>query len=119
MRLEIGRIDHDRLAFSPLGRQAIHHQGEHALVAPPLPAVIERLCRTIFPRRIPPPQAVAIDEDNAAQYATVINPGSTMALGEKTAEAEPFARPSAKKDRSSLRLLTELESDRDDQINGS
>jgi len=56
---EIGRIDHDGLAGGTPARQAIDHRDEDALVAPPLPAVVERLCRAIRPRRIPPSQTVA------------------------------------------------------------
>jgi hypothetical protein len=78
MRFEIGRVDHDRLALGALGRKAIHHRHEDTLVAPSLPAVVERVCRTIFPGRIPLPQPIAIDEDNAAKDAVIIDPRSTM-----------------------------------------
>src|SRR3546814_15911695 len=70
VRFEIGRVDHDRLAFGGLRcRQAFHHADEDAFVAPPLPAIVERLCRAIFSRRIPPPQPITIDEDDTAQNA--------------------------------------------------
>src|SRR3546814_1070896 len=49
-------------------------------LAPPLPAIVERLCRAIFSRRIPPPQPITIDEDDTAQNAPVINPRTAMAL---------------------------------------
>src|SRR3546814_1300977 len=81
VRFEIGRVDHDRLAFGSLRcRQAFHHADEDAFVAPPLPAIVERLCRAIFSRRIPPPQPITIDEDDTAQNAPVINPRTAMAL---------------------------------------
>ena len=83
VRFEISRIDHDCLALGTFGRKAIHHCDEYALVAPSLPAVVERLCRTIFPGRIPPPQAIAIDEYNAAQHAAIIDPRLTMASGKE------------------------------------
>src|SRR3546814_1261846 len=77
----VGRVDHDRLAFGSLRcRQAFHHADEDAFVAPPLPAIVERLCRAIFSRRIPPPQPITIDEDDTAQNAPVINPRTAMAL---------------------------------------
>src|SRR3546814_4029563 len=81
VRFEIGRVDHDRLAFGSLRcRQAFHHADEDAFVAPPLPAIVERLCRAIFSRRIPPPQPITIDEDDTAQNAPVTNPRTAMAL---------------------------------------
>ena len=79
MRFEIGRIDHDRLALSTPSRQAIHHRDEDPFVAPTLSAVVERLGRTRFPRRIAPPQTVAIEEDNAAQHSAIIDPRPAMA----------------------------------------
>src|SRR3546814_6179142 len=55
VRFEIGRVDHDRLAFGSLRcRQAFHHADEDAFVAPPLPAIVERLCRAIFRSEEPP-----------------------------------------------------------------
>ena len=42
MRLQVGRVDHDRLVLGPLGGQARHDPGEDAIVAPTLPAVVER-----------------------------------------------------------------------------
>lgn len=81
MRFEVGRVDHDRLAIRSLRRrQTFHHADEDAFVAPPLPAIIERLCRAIFPRRVPPPQPIAIDEDDPAQNPPVINALTPEAL---------------------------------------
>src|SRR3546814_1283512 len=88
VRFEIGGIDHDRLAVGSLGRcQTLHHPNEDALVAPPLPAVVERLCRAILPRRIAPPAPIPADEDDTPQTAPVINPRTAIArrtLGLKT-----------------------------------
>lgn len=42
MCLQVGRIDHHRLCLAVLGCQASHHLSKDALVAPPLPAVVER-----------------------------------------------------------------------------
>jgi hypothetical protein len=49
-------------------------------VPPPLPSVVERLRRAILPRRIAPPQAIAIDEDYAAQNPPIIDARLAMAL---------------------------------------
>ena len=82
MRFKIGRVDHDRLALGSLRcRQAFHHADEDAFVAPPLPAIVERLRRAVFPRRIAPPQPIAVDEDDPAQNAPIINALAAMALG--------------------------------------
>ena len=83
VRRQIGRINHHRLRNSGFGGQTFHHSGEDALVAPSLPTVLERLWRAIFPGRIAPPQAIAIDEDNTAQDTPVIDPWHTMALRKK------------------------------------
>src|SRR3546814_704169 len=81
VRFEIGRVDHDRLAFGSLRcRQAFHHADEDAFVAPPLPAIVESLCRAIFSRRITPPHPITIDEDDAAQNPPVIDALPAMAL---------------------------------------
>src|SRR3546814_4296195 len=82
VRFKIGRVDHDRLALGSLRcRQAFHHADEDAFVAPPLPAIVERLRRAVFPRRIAPPQPIAVDEDDPAQNAPIINALAAIALG--------------------------------------
>lgn len=81
MGVQIGRVDHDRLALWPLRcRQALHHADEDAFVAPPLPAIIKRLCRAILPRRIAPPEPIAVDEDDPAQNPPVVNALAAMVL---------------------------------------
>ena len=83
MGLEIGRVDHDGLALCSLRHsQAFHHLEKDALVTPTFPAVIKRLGGAIFLWRIAPPEAVAVDENDAAQNASIINALATMALGE-------------------------------------
>ncbi len=77
----------------------------HALVAPAFPAVIKRLRRAIFLRRITPTQPVAVDEDDAAQNASIINALAASGSWGNRAEDEPFARPSAKTNYSSVGLL--------------
>src|SRR3546814_7223002 len=63
-------------------RQTFHHPKEDALVAPPLPAVVQRFVWTIVLRCIPPAQPVAIDEDNPAQHPSIIDTWPAMAPGE-------------------------------------
>ena len=80
MRFKIRRVDHDRLFLWPFGGQTLHDPSKDAHVAPPLPAIVEGIRRAILPRRISPPQAVAIDEDYAAQDPPVIDTRLTVAL---------------------------------------
>ncbi len=80
MRLKIGRVDHDGLLLGALGGQALHHPGKDTHVTPPLPSVVERLRWAILTRRIAPPQAIAIDEDYAAQDPPIIDTRLAMAL---------------------------------------
>ena len=42
---------------------------------------LKRLVGAVFPGRIPPPQAIAIDEDNPAQDPSVIDPWLAVGLG--------------------------------------
>lgn len=80
MRLEVGRVDHDRLLLGAFRGQSLHHPGEDPHVAPSLPSVVKGLGRAILPWRIAPPQPVAIDKDYAAQHTSVIDPRLAMAL---------------------------------------
>jgi hypothetical protein len=77
------RGDHHRLRHSGLGSQIIHHSGEDAFVAPPLPAVVEGLRRVIFLRRSAPPQAIAIVEEYPAQNPPINNARLAMAFGKE------------------------------------
>jgi hypothetical protein len=83
VRLQIGRVDHDRATLSLGAGQPLHHPNEDAGFTPPLSAIVEYLVRPIGSRRIPPAQAVPIDEDDPAQHPTVIHPGPAVALGEE------------------------------------
>ena len=80
MRLQIGRVDHDRLVFGALGGEADQDPSEDPVVAPAFPAVVEGLRRAVFLRRVAPAQPIAIDEDYAAQNATIINAGLAVTL---------------------------------------
>ena len=80
--LEMGRIDHDRLAIRCLRHsQALQHLEKDALVTPAFPAVRKRLGGAIFLWRILPPETVAVNEDNAAQNAPIISALTTIAIG--------------------------------------
>ena len=82
MRLEVGRVNHDGLVLGALSGQADHDPGEDPVVTPTLPTVVEGLGRSVFLRRIAPPQPIAIDKDYAANDTEVINARLAMALGE-------------------------------------
>ena len=86
--------------------------------SPSLPPVVERLVWAILPRGIAPTQPVAVDENDAAQHPSVINPWLAVAL--EKIRFEPRHPLSVSQYRSLiLGLLTEPESDRAAQINGS
>jgi hypothetical protein len=75
MSLQVGGVNHHSFRFAVISRQSHHHLGEDALFLaslgpvafshspPPFPTIVERLVRAILPRRIAPPQAIAIDEN--------------------------------------------------------
>ena len=63
-----------------LDSQPCHHLGEDTFVAPSLPPVVERLVGAVFTRGISPTQPIAIDEDNPAQDAPIIDTGLAMGL---------------------------------------
>jgi hypothetical protein len=81
MGLQIGGVDHDRLLFAVIRREADHHPGEDTLVPPPLPTVVEDLLGAVFSGRVPPPQAIAIDEDNPVQDPSVVDARLAVGLG--------------------------------------
>ena len=82
MGLQVGGVDHHGLPLAVLGSQARHHRREDAFLAPALPAVVERLVRALGLRRITPAQTIAIDKDNSAQDAPIIDAGLAMGLRE-------------------------------------
>ena len=91
--------------------QSHHHLRENALVAPPLPTVVQCLMGTILLGSVAPPQAIAIDENNPAQYTPIIPLGPLLrnalpgkgreacrgTLGNRAQDA-PSARRSTNKD---------------------
>lgn len=80
MRLQVCRVDHDRLRIGTLGGQPFHHAQEDTHLTPPLPSVVQRLVRAIVLRRITPARPVAVDENDPAQHPPVIHPWPAVAL---------------------------------------
>lgn len=87
MGLQVCRVDHHGRLLTVFRRQSGHHPREDALFTPKLPAAVERFMRAIFPRRIPPAQAIAIAiaiaEDNPTQHPSVIDPWLAVRLREE------------------------------------
>ena len=72
--LEVGGVDHQPVRLSTLGRQLREDPVEHAHPAPPHEAVVDRLVRTVVPRRIAPAQAVTDHEDDPRDNPPVSDP---------------------------------------------
>ena len=77
---QIRRVDHQGLLFAVLGGQTCHRSCEDTPVVSPFPTVVEGLVRPVSGERIPPPQAIAIDTDNPARNAPVIDTLYAVAL---------------------------------------
>jgi len=88
MRFQVGRVHRDRLRILPLARQFGQHSRKHPRSAPPHPSVIKRLWRTLLPWRIPPTQAIAMEEDNSAQHTLVVN--ARNAVGQRKKWFQPL-----------------------------
>ena len=119
MRFQIGRVDHDRLVFGALGGEAHHDPGEDPVLAPALPAVVERLGGPVVLRRVKPSQAIAIDEGYATEDATIIDTRLAMALGKEGAKAIHLRLAQPEKVAHQSGLLAEPESRQTHEINGS
>ena len=81
MGLEVGCVDHGCLLLATFSRKADHDPSEDAFVTPTLPTVVQCLVWTVLFGCVPPPQAIAIDEDNAAQHTPIINTWLAVGLG--------------------------------------
>lgn len=55
MNVEVDRIEHHRLFPAVISRQTHQHQGEDAILRPPLPMPVERLVRPVGSRGNRPP----------------------------------------------------------------
>ena len=103
--LQVRCIDHQRISSAARTGQFEKHPGEDTLLAPTLPATAEGLvwpvfCGRVFCRRVPPPQAIAVDEGNPAQDTLVIDTPACRGMSERMAPALPSATRSASKDHS-------------------
>ena len=87
MRLEVGCVDHDPVRLAAAACQSLEDAVEHAQPAPSNEPVVQRLVRPVRRRRIAPAQAVADDEDDAAQHTTVVHAGH--AVRQRTIRLEP------------------------------
>ena len=74
MGLQMGRVDHESIGFPALGNQGGENLVKHAKPTPSDEAVIDRLGRPIFGRRITPAQPILDYEDDAADDLPIINP---------------------------------------------
>lgn len=86
--LQMGRVDHQRISANTLIRKPEKHLCEVAFLAPALQTAVSGLVRPVFCRRIALPQAVAVDEDNAAQHPLVVRRELVMGLREKGCEPD-------------------------------
>ena len=67
MRLQVRRVDHERVGFAALTGKLQEHPGKDALLTPTLPTAVEGLVWTVGHGRVPPAQAIANDMDDAAE----------------------------------------------------
>ena len=74
MSLEVGRINHQLIRLTALGRQARKYPIEHAHPAPADKPVVDRFVRTIIRRGIALAQTVPDHEDDPTDNPPVIDP---------------------------------------------
>lgn len=67
--LEVCRVDHHGFLFAVVQRQTHQQLSENGFITPLLPALVQRLVQPVFPRRITPSQAIAINEYSSIQNA--------------------------------------------------
>jgi hypothetical protein len=75
---EVGTVDHLSLRRARLAREPCEDAVEDAKAAPADEAVVEGLVRAVGGRRVALAQAVADNEDDAADDATIIDAGNTV-----------------------------------------
>src|SRR5947209_6395963 len=78
MRLQMRGVDHDPLRLAAFGRQCGEYLVEHTQPAPTDEAVIDRLMRTVFLRRVAPAHSVLDYKHDGADDAPVIHPSDPM-----------------------------------------
>jgi hypothetical protein len=118
VRLQVSRVDHDRLLLGTFRRQPLQHAREHPCLTPALPPIVERLVRSVGGGRISPAQPVLVDEHDATQHPPIIHARLAVAPGEERPQPLHLLTSQPKQVAHSG-LLAEPESDRDAHINGS
>lgn len=112
-----GRGSYNGVRLGIRGSHTFHHPREHVGLAPAFPPIVQRLVRAVVLEHVSPPQAVAVDEHDAAQYPPIVDAWLAMALRkERPQPFHLFVRQSKQIGQSSP--LTTIESDRTPQING-
>lgn len=76
--LQVGRIDRQLIRPAALCGERLEDAVEHAEPVPADERVVDRLGRPVLDRRVILAQAVANDEDDAADNATIIHPRHAM-----------------------------------------
>src|SRR5471030_146355 len=74
MGLQMRGVDHDPLRLAALARQFGENLVEHAQTAPADEPIVDRLVRTVFPRRVTPAESVLNHKYDGANDPTVIHP---------------------------------------------
>ena len=97
MSLETGAVDHEPVRLARLAREAGEDAVEDAQAAPSDEAVVQGLVRGAGGWRIAPAQAVADDEDDAADHVAVIGSGGRRERAGRTARSAASVRARAGK----------------------
>ena len=79
---QVRDIDHHGLLFAVFAGQPGHDPRKNAPFAPPIPAIVQRLVYAVLLGRVPPPQAIVIDEDISASHAPIIDARLAVRPGE-------------------------------------
>ena len=78
MRFQVCCVNHHAFRFAALAGKFGEDFVEHAEPAPAHEAIVDCLVRSVVGGRVAPAQAVANDEDDAADHPPVINAGNAM-----------------------------------------
>lgn len=73
MRFEIRGIDHQSVGPACLAHERLENPVEHAEFAPSDEAIVKRLLRTVFLRRVLPLKFMFQDANNATYHTAVID----------------------------------------------
>lgn len=84
--MKISRFSEEQIMAILKQQEADHHPREDTFLAPTLPLAVERLVRTVGIGSVSPAQPIAVDEDNPAQDAPVIDPWPAVRLREERGE---------------------------------